>query len=156
MGYAPALPVRVANQYGFLNINKQKTIKTNINMTKQNVIDNVQASLGSLFTKEDVIACINSIEQPAPPPATDYITLLRIVHDRVHDMALQFEWDDKSGVDLHDLEFSVFNGNRIQLEEYGIDATTLKDNFLYELGILYNDLKVEHEQRVEIFTNTNQ
>lgn len=125
-------------------------------MTKQNVIDNVQASMASLFTKEDVIACINSIEQPAPPPATDYITLLRIVHDRVHDMALQFDWDDKSAINVDDVEFSITSGNRIELDDYTIDAVNLKDNFLYELGILYNDLKVEHEQRVEIFTNTNQ
>lgn len=125
-------------------------------MTKQNVIDNVQASMASLFTKEDVINILTSIEQPAPPPATDYLTLLRIVHDRVHDMALQFEWDDKSSIGFHDLEFSIESGNRIELDDYTIDATNLKDNFLYELGILYNDLKVEHEQRVEIFTNTNQ
>jgi hypothetical protein len=125
-------------------------------MTKQNAIDNVQASLGSLFTKDDVIACINSIEQPAPAPATDYITLLRIVHDRVHDMALQFEWEDKSAINVDDVEFSITSGNRIELDDYTIDAVNLKDNFLYELGILYNDLKVEHEQRVEIFTNTNQ
>lgn len=125
-------------------------------MTKQNVIDNVQASMSSLFTKEDVINILSSIEQPAPPPATDYITLLRIVHDRVHDMALQFDWDDKSSIGFHDLEFSIGSGNTIELDDYTIDATNLKDNFLYELGILYNDLKVEHEQRVEIFTNTNQ
>lgn len=125
-------------------------------MTKQNVIDNVQASLGSLFTKEDVINILSSIEQPAPAPATDYITLLRIVHDRVHNMALLFDWDDKSCIGLHDLEFSIGSGNRIELDDYTIDAVNLKDNFLYELGVLYNDLKVEHEQRVEIFTNTNQ
>lgn len=125
-------------------------------MTKENVIANVQASMASLFTKEDVINILSSIEQPAPPPATDYITLLRIVHDRVHDMALQFEWDDKSAINVDDVEFSITSGNRIELDDYIIDAVNLKDNFLYELGILYNDLKVEHEQRVEIFSNTNQ
>lgn len=125
-------------------------------MTKENVIANVQASMASLFTKEDVINILSSIKQPAPPPATDYITLLRIVHDRVHDMALQFDWDDKSNIGFHDLEFSIGSGNRIELDDYIIDAVNLKDNFLYELGILYNDLKVEHEQRVEIFSNTNQ
>lgn len=125
-------------------------------MTKENVIANVQASLGSLFTKEDVIACINSIEQPAPAPATDYLTLLRVVHDRVHDMALQFNWDDGDSVSIVDPEFNILYSNQIEIGHYGIDATNLKDNFLYELGILYNDLKVEHEQRVEIFTNTNQ
>ena len=125
-------------------------------MTKENVIANVQASMSSLFTKDDVIACINSIGQPAPAPATDYLTLLRVVIDRVSDMALQFEWDDKSSIGFHDLEFSIGRGNTIELDDYTIDAVNLKDNFLYELGILYNDLKVEHEQRVEIFTNTNQ
>lgn len=125
-------------------------------MTKQNVIDNVQASMGSLFTKEDVINIINSIEQPAPPPATDYLTLLRLTIERVHDMALQFEWDDKSSIGFHDLEFSIGSGNTIELDDYTIDATNLKDNFLYELGSLYKELAEEHRQRVEIFTNTNQ
>ena len=124
-------------------------------MTKQNVIDNVQASLGSLFTKDDVIACINSIEQPAPAPATDYIEMLRLTIERVHDMAIQFDWDDKSAISVEDVEFSITSGNRIELDEYTIDAVNLKDNFLYELGVLYNDLKVEHEQRVEIVNENN-
>lgn len=124
-------------------------------MTKQNVIDNVQASMASLFTKEDVIACINSIEQPAPAPATDYLTLLRVVIDRVNEMIYQFDWDDKSSIGFHDLEFSIGSGNTIELDEYTIDGTNLKDNFLYELGILYNDLAEEHRQRTEIASNAN-
>lgn len=125
-------------------------------MTKQNVIDNVQASMGSLFTKEDVINILTSIEQPAPPPATDYLTLLRLVQDRVAEMATNFEWHDKSSVNIHDLEFSIFNGNRIELDEYTIDASRMQDNFMYELSALFDSLEEEHEQRVEIFTNTNQ
>ena len=125
-------------------------------MTKENVIANVQASMSSLFTKEDVINILSSIEQPAPPPATDYLILLRAVINRVSDMALQFKWDDKSSIGFHDLYFSIECGSRIELDGYTIDATNLKDNFLYELGVLYNDLKAEHEQRVEIVNNTNQ
>ena len=124
-------------------------------MTKENVIANVQASLGSLFTKDDVIACINSIEQPAPAPATDYIEMLRLTMERVHDMARQFDWDDKSAIGFYDLEFSIGSGNTIELDEYTIDNVNLKDNFLYELGVLYNDLKIEHEQRVEIVNENN-
>ena len=124
-------------------------------MTKQNVIDNVQASLGSLFTKDDVINILNMVQQPAPAPATDYIEMLRLTIDRVHDMAIQFDWDDKSAISVEDVEFSITSGNRIELDEYTIDAVNLKDNFLYELGVLYNDLKVEHEQRVEIVNENN-
>lgn len=122
-------------------------------MTKQNVIDNVQASMASLFTKEDVIACINSIEQPAPAPATDYLTLLRLTIERVHDMALQFNWDDGDSVSIVDPEFNILYSNQIEIGHYGIDATDLKDNFLYQLGTLYDDLKDEHEQRTEIVNN---
>ncbi len=125
-------------------------------MTKQNVIDNVQASLGSLFTKDDVINILNMVkEQPAPAPATDYIEMLRLTINRVSDMAMQFDWDDKSSIGFYDLEFSIGSGNTIELDEYTIDNVNLKDNFLYELGVLYNDLKVEHEQRVEIVNENN-
>ena len=124
-------------------------------MTKQNVIDNVQASMGSLFTKEDVINIINSIEQPAPAPATDYLTLLRLVQDRVAEMATNFEWHDKSGINIHDLEFSIFNGDRIELDEYTIDASAMQDSFMYELSDLFDTLKDEHEQRTEIVNNNN-
>ena len=122
-------------------------------MTKQNVIDNVQASMASLFTKEDVIACINSIEQPAPAPATDYLEMLRLTIERVSDMALQFNWDDGDSVDIVDPEFNILYSNQIEIGHYSIDATNLKDNFLYELGNLYKELAEEHRQRTEIVNN---
>lgn len=124
-------------------------------MTKENVIANVQASMASLFTKEDVINIINSIEQPAPAPApaTDYLEMLRAVINRVSDMALQFNWDDGDSVDIVDPEFNILYSNQIEIGHYGIDATNLKDNFLYELGSLYKELAEEHRQRTEIVNN---
>jgi hypothetical protein len=120
-------------------------------MTKENVIANVQASLGSLFTKDDVIACINMIqEQPAPAVATDYEFMFRHLKERVADMAFEFDWEDKTAIAFDDLDFSINLNNVVELDDYTINATELKDNFLYDLKTLFNDIEEEHKTRMEI------
>ena len=121
-------------------------------MTKENVIANVQASLGSLFTKDDVIACINMIqqEQPSPAVATDYEFMFRHLKERVSDMAFGFDWEDKTAIAFDDLDFSINRNNVVELDDYTINATELKDNFLYDLKTLFNDIEEEHKTRMEI------
>jgi hypothetical protein len=123
-------------------------------MTKENVIANVQASLGSLFTKDDVIACINMIQQEQPAPAsavaTDYEFMFRHLKERVSDMAFEFDWEDKTAIAFDDLDFSINRNNVVELDDYTINATELKDNFLYDLKTLFDDIEQEHKTRMEI------
>jgi hypothetical protein len=121
-------------------------------MTKENVIANVQASLGSLFTKDDVINCINMVEEtPQPKPQQDFQAFIRDVKDRVLEMIDTIDWRDSSNIEVDDIEYTIRNSNEIEIDHIGIvDASALQSEVQDGIEEIFNDLWAEHQMRIEI------
>jgi hypothetical protein len=120
-------------------------------MTKENVIANVQASLGSLFTKDDVINCINMVqEQPQPQPQQDFQAFIRDVKDRVLEMIDNIDWRDSNNIEVDGIEYTIRNGNEIEIDCMNVDAGALHREVQDGIEDLFNDLWAEHQMRIEI------
>ena len=126
-------------------------------MTKENVIANVQASLGSLFTKDDVINCIEMVETPQPQQERkeDYRAFVRMVKDRVLEMIDEIDWHDGYKVEVDDIEYSIRNGNQIEVDCMKVDVSAFQREVQDGIDTLFNDLWAEHEMRVEIVNENN-
>jgi hypothetical protein len=126
-------------------------------MTKENVIANVQASLGSLFTKDDVINCINMVqEQPQPQPQQDFQAFIRDVKDRVLEMIDNIDWRDSNNIEVDGIEYTIRNGNEIEIDHRGIvDASALQREVQDGIEEIFNDLWAEHQMRIEIVNENN-
>lgn len=124
-------------------------------MTKENVIANVQASLGSLFTKDDVINCINMVETPQPQPQQDFQAFVRDVKDRVLEMIDNIDWSDSSNIDVEDIEYTIRNGNEIEIDCMNVDAGALHREVQNGIEEIFNDLWAEHQMRIEIVNENN-
>jgi hypothetical protein len=126
-------------------------------MTKENVIANVQASLGSLFTKDDVINCINMVEetQPQPQPQQDFQAFIRDVKDRVLEMIDEIDWSDSNNIDVEDIEYTIRNGNEIEIDCMNVDAGALHREVQNGIEEIFNDLWAEHQMRIEIVNENN-
>ncbi len=120
-------------------------------MTKENVIANVQASLGSLFTKDDVINCINMVqEQEQPKPQQDFQAFVRDVKDRVLEMIDEIDWHDGYKVEVDDIEYTIRNGNQIEVDCMKVDASAYHREVQDGIEEIFNDLWAEHQMRIEI------
>jgi hypothetical protein len=124
-------------------------------MTKENVIANVQASLGSLFTKDDVIHCINLVETPQPQPQQDFQAFIRDVKDRVLEMIDTIDWRDSNSIEVSDIEYEIRHGNCIEVDTFDVDASALHREVQDGIEEIFNDLWAEHQMRMEIVNENN-
>jgi hypothetical protein len=122
-------------------------------MTKQEVISQVQNSLGSLFTKDDVVKCINMVveEQPKVEESKqDFLAILNLISNKVKQTINDFDFDDSDNVDVTDFDFRIDYGNQIEVDSYAIDARQQKSNLLDAILEAFSDLEEEHQTRMEI------
>jgi hypothetical protein len=126
-------------------------------MTKENVIVKVQESLGSLFTKDDVIKCLNMVvEEPkVESQPTDFQAVLNLIKDRIVDAINSYDFNDSDNLDIYDMEFSISYGNTIELDSFEVNARTQKDNLMSVISEAFNDLEEEHQTRLEIVAENN-
>jgi hypothetical protein len=126
-------------------------------MTKENVIASVQASLGSLFTKDDVIACLQMVEtpQPQPQPQQDLQAFIRDVKDRVLEMIDTIDWRDSNSIEVTDFECEIRHGNCIEIDTFDVDASALHREVQDGIEEIFNDLWAEHQMRTEIVNENN-
>jgi hypothetical protein len=127
-------------------------------MTKENVIASVQSSLGSLFTKDDVITCINMVEetpQPQPKPQQDLQAFIRDVKDRVLEMIDTIDWRDSNSIEVSDIEYEIRHGNCIEVDTFDVDASILHGMVQDGIEEIFNDLWAEHQMRIEIVNENN-
>lgn len=93
-------------------------------------------SLGSMFTKEDVIKVIDSIEVNEPSTTNFneewYEEMENLIESIESDM-------DDINVDEDDVEFGL-NGNRITIESVDIDKSNI-ENLIHELKEKLKELK---------------
>ena len=120
-------------------------------MTKENVIQKVQDSLGSLFTKDDVINCINMVEAPkVETQPTDFQAVLNLIKDRIIDAIDGYDFDDASNIEISNESFEISYGNTIRLDDFEVNGFEQKRNILDLIRDAFSELEEEHETRLEI------
>ena len=129
-------------------------------MTKENVIVKVQESLGSLFTKDDVINCLNMVEAPK----VEEVNPMQVAYpnkywlDKIKDVVLQHiretDFNDSDMFDISDCEFDIKYGNTIELDSYEVDACSLKtyvENQIEEaFGVIEDDIIELQQEKEEV------
>ena len=126
-------------------------------MTKEQVIVKVQESLGSLFTKDDVVNAINMVEEPkvvetpkVESQATDFESILNLIKDRIIETINDYDFDDASNIEISNESFRIGSGNTIEIDDFEVSAYEQKRNILDLIKDAFSDLKEEHETRMEI------
>jgi hypothetical protein len=113
-------------------------------MTKQEVILQVQDSLGSLFTKDDVVKCINMVvEEPKVEtkptyPSKEWLDKIKnSILERVKDV----DFNDSDMFDISDFEFDIKHGNEIEIDSYEVDACSLKGYVENQIEEAFDELE---------------
>lgn len=99
-------------------------------MKKQEVISQVQNSLGSLFTKDDVVNCLNMVvEEPkveetkAGYPSKEWLDKIKY---SILEAIRNVDFNDSDMIELDNFEFEVRYGNQIELDSFDVNACSLK------------------------------
>lgn len=121
-------------------------------MTKQEVIVKVQDSLGSLFTKDDVVNCLNLVsEEPkVEKQSTDSDKLIQRIKDGLTKVMDEIDFNDSDNFEIDNLEFSIGYGNTIELDSYQIYGNQLKDLVRAEIRDFLSTLREEIQEEQEI------
>ena len=116
-------------------------------MKKEEVILQVQSSLGSLFTKEDVIKCLNMVvEEPKVESKPSYPSKewLDRIKKEVLSRLKEIDFNDTDMYDVDGFEFDIRYGNQIEVNSYNVDAYSLKnyvENEIEEVfGVIEDDI----------------
>jgi hypothetical protein len=133
-------------------------------MTKQEVISQVQNSLGSLFTREDVINCLNMVvEAPKVECNPSYPSKKWL--DKIKDVVLQHiretDFNDSDMFDISDFQFSIKHGNQIELDSFEVDACALKVYVENEIENAFGEIEddiieIQQEKEEEERLNSNE
>lgn len=122
-------------------------------MTKQEVISQVQSSLGSLFTKDDVINCLNMVEAPKVEETKNYAIdgdeLIQRIKDGLTKVMDEIDFNDSDNFEITDCEFSINRGNEVELESFEVYGYQLKDLVRSEIQDFLSNLRDEIEQERE-------
>jgi hypothetical protein len=114
-------------------------------MTKQEVISQVQSSLGSLFTKEDVINCLNMVvEEPkVKPKMLNYPSKewLDKIKKGVMEAISNVDFNDGDMIELDNFEFEVRYGNQIELNSFDVNACSLKTYVENEIETAFGEIE---------------
>ena len=89
-------------------------------VTKENAIASVQSSVSSIFSKEDVINLINSIEGSSRRVTTNDI-------QRAIDQTISWLENSREVVDLENAEFEIEWGNKIACTEVPINFDEIRE-----------------------------
>lgn len=139
-------------------------------MTKENVIAKVQDSLGSLFTKDDVINCINMVEEqkvenkPSYPSKKWLDKIRNGILERIRDT----DFSDSDNYEISEAEFSIRYGNTIELDSYEVNGSSLQKYIENEIedffGMIEDDIieiqqhneETEEKYQEELRLNSNE
>jgi hypothetical protein len=112
-------------------------------MQKQEIIELVNQSAGSLFTKEDVINLLNKFEE-TPKSNINFEEL----KDRIE--AIIDEADDEDiEVNTNRCEFYIQNGNEIQVEDIKFETDTFRGGIQHDICELINSVERGEACQVE-------
>jgi hypothetical protein len=110
-------------------------------MKKNEVIQLVNESTGSLFTKEDVINLINKVEGES---SVDLNELRERVISIVEDA-------DVSDIEIskYHTTFRITNGNEIEVDDADFDASHYVNAITHDIGELFSNIETNQEEEVE-------
>jgi hypothetical protein len=95
-------------------------------MKKEEVINKVNESAGSLFTKEDVLKLILSIEETKTNIDLNELTeRIEAIIDEADDSEIE--------INSRRCEFRIENGNEIYLDEVSFETDSWKDGIKHEI-----------------------
>lgn len=132
-------------------------------MTKENVIAKVQDSLGSLFTKDDVINCINLVEEQkveeVRPMMLTYPNKFWLdkIKNGILERIRETDFNDSDSIEISEAEFSIRYGNTIELDSFEVDGSSLRNYLENEIEDFFSvieddiiELQQEKEEEVKI------
>lgn len=114
------------------------------------LIGNVNASLGSMFTKEDVKLIICSLQLHVnevlseqtniAPKQFDFAAIQNEIRERIDSVLQDHNWNDS--VSIEDTQFSIDYGNQIILDEYQVSVShrDVREEIFDELSDYFSDL----------------
>jgi len=101
-------------------------------LTKEKAIERINSSISSIFSKEDVIAIINSIESSSSISKNDMNDLTaKIVFSLENSYA-------SSVVNFDSAEFDL-NGNEISLDDVDLNIIYIQGNIRSSIGIFFEE-----------------
>ena len=109
-------------------------------MNKEQIIEKVKESAGSLFTKEDVINLINGVEASGID--------LEELQNRIEAIIDDADTSDIR-VNAHNCEFRIRNGNEIEIEEVDFDTDDFKSNIVHDINELFESMQREAEEEIQ-------
>ena len=89
-------------------------------MKKELVLQSVQNSVSSIFSKEDVIKLINSVEGGRVISVND-------IQRAIDNVVNSFERDTEDIVDYTSVEFNISYDNRIEVESVGLNLDFIRE-----------------------------
>jgi hypothetical protein len=125
-------------------------------MKKEEVISQVQNSLGSLFTKDDVINCLNmvveepKVETKVSYPSKEWLDKIKnSILERVKDV----DFNDSDMFDISDFEFDINLSNQIEVNSYEVDACSLRGYVENQIEEAFDELEddiveIQEEERL--------
>lgn len=136
-------------------------------MTKENVIAKVQDSLGSLFTKDDVINCINMVEEQkveeVRPMMLTYPNKFWLdkIRNGILERIRNTDFNDSDNIEISETEFSIRYGNTIELDSFEVDGSSLRNYIENEIedffGMIEDDIiELQQEKEEDERLNSNE
>ena len=136
-------------------------------MTKENVIQKVQDSLGSLFTKDDVINCINLVEEQnveeVRPMMLTYPNKFWLdkIRNGILERIRNTDFNDSDNIEISETEFSIRYGNTIELDSFEVDGSSLRNYIENEIedffGMIEDDIiELQQEKEEDERLNSNE
>ena len=117
-------------------------------MKKENVLQSVRNSVSSIFSKDDVLFLINSIEQEQQSnPVYEMIKKLQDLQERITYNLQNLNSEDV--VDFDSVEFSISYNNRIEVDCMNINVDNLTEIVEGSIGLLIEELRDEELNREE-------
>jgi len=109
-----------------ITIKKQIKVMKEITRTIEEVVELVKGNYSSVFSKEDVLNLIQSIEVAKEPNVTKE-SLVNFITEYIENETERLDSDDV--VDTHSVEFCL-NGNEIGIDSINIDSDQLSRELL--------------------------
>ena len=111
-------------------------------MKKLQVLHSVKHSVSSIFTKDDVLNLISSIEQEEQTnPVYEMIKKLQDLQERITYNLQNLNSDEV--VDYDSVEFSISYNNRIEVDGMNINVDNLTEIVEGRIGELIDELREE-------------
>ena len=96
-----------------------------IKITKENAIASVQNSVSSIFSKDDVLFLINSIQEEQSTPKITFEQLRDLTHNIT--TSIEEEAQRNNIVCLEDVEFELNYDRRIEVTDVPINFDAIRD-----------------------------